>query len=397
MIGLRGTGSKRVVCEDVFVPEHRAITAVGTTDERPPGWRTHENPLYAGGLFSLLFFELGAIAVGAARGAIDVYEEVLADQAARHPAVRPRGEVDEYQQHLGHAIGLVDVAEAALLEGADRYLEQATRAYEADTPPDENGEETRRLLVLQQHCIRLAGEAVDLVFRTGGTSGARSGQPDRQRHAGADGHANAHGPAVAPDDDEPRPAAAGAGGGFRMTTVDDLVAAADALRPRLLEEQAATEQRTRYSEELHETFRELGFYRLLQPRRYGGLETDVTTFYRVMMSISRGCPSTGWMLCLGSGHALQVASFFREEAQAELFGDGHFVALRELRRPGRARRRRSPAATACSGTWHFCSGAPYATHHIGLAPTPDDDRRARRGRSRARTSPSWTTGATSSA
>ena len=50
------------------------------------------------------------------------------------------------------------------------------------------------------------------------------------------------------------------------------------------------------------------------------------TFYRVMMSIARGCPSTGWMACLGSGHALQVASYWPEEAQAELFGDGHFVA-----------------------------------------------------------------------
>ena len=46
-------------------------------------------------------------------------------------------------------------------------------------------------------------------------------------------------------------------------TPGDIVAIADALRPRLLEEQAATEERTRYSEELHETFRDAGFYRLL--------------------------------------------------------------------------------------------------------------------------------------
>ena len=177
VIGLRGTGSKRVVCEDVHVPEHRAITAVGTTDERPPGWRTHENPLYAGGLFSLLFFELGAIAVGVARGAIDVYEDVLATKPLDIPPFVLRSEVAEYQQHLGRAIGLVDVAESALLEGADRYLEQARRAYAADTPPDENGEETRRVLLLQEQCIRLAGEAVDLLFRTGGTSGARRGSP----------------------------------------------------------------------------------------------------------------------------------------------------------------------------------------------------------------------------
>jgi 3-hydroxy-9,10-secoandrosta-1,3,5(10)-triene-9,17-dione monooxygenase len=177
VIGLRGTGSKRVVCEDVFVPEHRTITAVGTTDEPWPGWRTHENPLYAGGLFSLLFFELGAIAIGVARGAIDHYEDVLEHKALDIPPFVLRGQVDEYQHHLGRAIALVDVAEAALLEGTERYLAAAERALESGRPADEDGEETRRLILLEQQCIRLAGEAVDLLFRTGGTSGARNGSP----------------------------------------------------------------------------------------------------------------------------------------------------------------------------------------------------------------------------
>jgi 3-hydroxy-9,10-secoandrosta-1,3,5(10)-triene-9,17-dione monooxygenase len=175
VIALRGTGSKRVTCEDLFVTEHRTITAVGMTEEPSPGWGTHENPLYAGALFTLLFFELGAIAVGVARGAVDIYEDVLRNKPIDIPPFTLRGEIAEYQHHLGEAIGLVDVAEAALLEGADRYLEQAERALEAGRPVDELGEETRRLMVLQQQCIRLAAEAVHLLFRTGGTSGARTG------------------------------------------------------------------------------------------------------------------------------------------------------------------------------------------------------------------------------
>jgi 3-hydroxy-9,10-secoandrosta-1,3,5(10)-triene-9,17-dione monooxygenase len=177
VIALRGTGSKRVTCEDLFVPEHRTITAVGMTEEPSPGWGTHENPLYAGALFTLLFFELGAIAVGVARGAVDIYEDVLRNKPIDIPPFTLRGEIAEYQHHLGEAIGLVDVAEAALLEGADRYLEQAERALEAGRPVDELSEETRRLMVLQQQCIRLASEAVHLLFRTGGTSGARTGNP----------------------------------------------------------------------------------------------------------------------------------------------------------------------------------------------------------------------------
>ena len=51
-------------------------------------------------------------------------------------------------------------------------------------------------------------------------------------------------------------------------------------------------ERGRYSEEIHEEFRRAGFYRCLQPRRYGGYEFDVGTFYAVVREISCGCPST---------------------------------------------------------------------------------------------------------
>jgi len=111
VIGLRGTGSKRVVGEDLFVPEHRVITGVGTAAEKAPGWRSHPNPLFAGGLFSFLFFEFGAIAVGTARGAIDVYEEILQTKPIDVPPFVLRGQLEEYRHHLGEAIGRVDVAE----------------------------------------------------------------------------------------------------------------------------------------------------------------------------------------------------------------------------------------------------------------------------------------------
>jgi 3-hydroxy-9,10-secoandrosta-1,3,5(10)-triene-9,17-dione monooxygenase len=152
-------------------------------------------------------------------------------------------------------------------------------------------------------------------------------------------------------------------------TPDELVARADALRPRLLEEQAATEARSRYSEEMHETFREAGFYRILVPRRYGGLELDIPTFYRVVTSISRGCPSTGWMLSLGSAHALQAASYFSEQGQDEIFAGcgGSFVASASFAF-NEARAEPVDGGYRISGTWHFCSGVPYASHHMPLVP-----------------------------
>ncbi len=148
---------------------------------------------------------------------------------------------------------------------------------------------------------------------------------------------------------------------------EELLSRALELRPLLLEQQAATEERTFFAPETHELFREAGFYRLLVPRRYGGLEVDLPTFYEVMISIARGCPSTGWQLCLSAGHALQLASYFEESAQDEIFGavGGEFIAPLSFG-PQDVTVRRVDGGRIISGTWHFASGIPYSTHHMGL-------------------------------
>ncbi|MFT4584844.1 MAG: 3-hydroxy-9,10-secoandrosta-1,3,5(10)-triene-9,17-dione monooxygenase [Gammaproteobacteria bacterium] len=152
-----------------------------------------------------------------------------------------------------------------------------------------------------------------------------------------------------------------------------LVTRAEALRPSLLEAQAATEARTFYSEATHQAFKGAGFYRMLVPHRYGGLELDATTFYRVMMAIARGCPSSGWMLCLGAAHALHAASYFCERAQDELLGEEDcFIAAASFAYEN-ARAIPVDGGYRVSGTWHFCSGVPYASHHLGLVPTTSEN------------------------
>jgi 3-hydroxy-9,10-secoandrosta-1,3,5(10)-triene-9,17-dione monooxygenase len=160
--------------------------------------------------------------------------------------------------------------------------------------------------------------------------------------------------------------------GTESPTTTDLVARAEAFRPLLRDEQAATEERGYYSAETHAAFTEAGFYRLFVPRRYGGLECDLATFYRIITAIARGCPSTGWMLALGTAHALQLASYFPEQAQEEIFAEGHFVASASF---GFQDAHAEPVdgGYRISGTWHFCSGVPYATHHMPLVPLAGGD------------------------
>ncbi len=148
-----------------------------------------------------------------------------------------------------------------------------------------------------------------------------------------------------------------------MTTAE-LIARADELRPLLVERQAETEQRTYYSEETHQAFRDAGFYKILVPKRYGGFELDLGSFWRVIIAVARGCPSSAWCLCLAAGHALQTAALFEEDVQAELFGDDGYYLCPAVAAP-------SGSAKRVEGGWEltsthaYSSGAPYATHYMG--------------------------------
>lgn len=145
---------------------------------------------------------------------------------------------------------------------------------------------------------------------------------------------------------------------------EDLVQHAAAFRDRLLEEQEATEERGAYSPETHELFRQAGFYRTLLPRRYGGYEFDVPTFLRVIVEIARGCPGSGWGLCLAAGHGLQIGGLYGEAAQAAAIGpDGDFAApMRGI--PMGTATRTEQGSWRIAGMWDYCSGSPYSTHAI---------------------------------
>src|SRR5438128_631973 len=47
-----------------------------------------------------------------------------------------------------------------------------------------------------------------------------------------------------------------------------------------------------------------GFFRVIQPRRFGGHEFDIETMARVAIEIARGCPSSAWVLTLTAGHTM---------------------------------------------------------------------------------------------
>ena len=154
-------------------------------------------------------------------------------------------------------------------------------------------------------------------------------------------------------------------------TPAELIARAVALRSRLVEQQAACEDRTYYSDELHEEFLRAGFYRIYVPRRFGGYEFDVPTFTRLLIELARGCVNTAWCMGLASAHALQIASWWDEQAQTEIFGDGDFRCASVAAPIGPA----TPTDDGyeLNGRVAYCSGIPFSTHYMGQAVLPGEN------------------------
>lgn len=157
-------------------------------------------------------------------------------------------------------------------------------------------------------------------------------------------------------------------------TPEVLVQRARALRADLRERQALTEELTRVSDEMHQAFLEAGFYRMVQPRRFGGYQFDLRTLAQVIIEIARGCPSSGWQLCLATGHAVTVGSRFSEQAQREIFGpEGDFRAPLPVAPTGMAVR--TDGGYVVDGRWDYASGSPVSTHFLAVAMIDEADGR----------------------
>jgi len=178
VIGMQGTGSRRVVIEETFVPSYRVLhttDASGSLVHSHPGIAHHANPMYQGRVVPLLVSETVAVAVGAARGALDIYGEILRTKKRPYPPFEPLLDQAEFQRHFGHAQSLIDTAEAALTQLASNYMEQARRQAEDGIAIAD--EEERRLLMIEQQCVRMSWEAMELMFRTAGSSSATASSP----------------------------------------------------------------------------------------------------------------------------------------------------------------------------------------------------------------------------
>ena len=176
VMGLRGTGSKQAIIEDVFVPERRVLSQLPWFAGRAPGYGVHENPFYRTSPFDVFLAELACICVGLAESAIDAFYERAMTKVNSYPPFTPVKNERSVQRLIGLARAKTDAAQAVLqriIDAQKRRMEQIAQS----SPVDVTEEETRRTFMLAHQTLHLAREAVEPLFDASGTSAAQTGQP----------------------------------------------------------------------------------------------------------------------------------------------------------------------------------------------------------------------------
>lgn len=104
---------------------------------------------------------------------------------------------------------------------------------------------------------------------------------------------------------------------------------------------------------------ETGFFRLLQPKRFDGLEADPVDFYTAVRDIAGACGSTGWVCSVVGVHPWQVA-LFADEAQQAVWGSDTATRLSSSYAPtGKAVL--TDGGYLLSGKWSFSSGCDHCS------------------------------------
>lgn len=173
VMGLAGTGSKNIVVDGAFVPDHRILSlpaAIGGWEARG---RPDVDPLYRLPHISTVPFLFCANTLGIAEAML---EDVVSGMAARKFAGTPVAEFQTMQLHIAEASAEIDCARLLI----KRDVTEAMATMRAGEPlPLAIRARNRRD---QAYSSRLCRQAVDRLFGAAGTHGIFNDQAAQRRY-----------------------------------------------------------------------------------------------------------------------------------------------------------------------------------------------------------------------
>jgi 3-hydroxy-9,10-secoandrosta-1,3,5(10)-triene-9,17-dione monooxygenase len=123
VIGLAGTGSKKLIINDVFVPDYRSHV-IGAYGEESHG---SVNDLYKVPFFYVFYAAVSAVIIGMARGMADLYIEHMIPRQNINQAVGAAVKDPFIKGKLGEAMAKIEAAEARVLRNTDEAWSYACR------------------------------------------------------------------------------------------------------------------------------------------------------------------------------------------------------------------------------------------------------------------------------
>src|SRR5690242_10696538 len=92
------------------------------------------------------------------------------------------------------------------------------------------------------------------------------------------------------------------------------------LIPRLAERAVAARAARNIPPETVAEYHDAGILKILQPRRFGGLQGRFSLFSQIVEELTYGCASSAWVYAVLGEHQWIIASY-PEQAQIDVWGD----------------------------------------------------------------------------
>ncbi|MFK4754699.1 acyl-CoA dehydrogenase family protein [Oceanobacter antarcticus] len=143
-----------------------------------------------------------------------------------------------------------------------------------------------------------------------------------------------------------------------MPSAEALISKARELIPQLRDNADHVEELRSVPTETIQLFKDCGFFKILQPRQWGGYGMNPEVFYRVLMELGRGCPSSAWCLMILGIHQWEFGKM-DPQAGNEVWGEDNSILVASSYAPlGKARK--VEGGWMLSGRWPTASGSDHA-------------------------------------
>jgi 3-hydroxy-9,10-secoandrosta-1,3,5(10)-triene-9,17-dione monooxygenase len=159
--------------------------------------------------------------------------------------------------------------------------------------------------------------------------------------------------------------------GLGSPRAQQLIEAARAMGPALKARRAQAREEQRVPDETVREMREAGFFKILQPEKWGGYAMDPQVFYAVGLEVARFCPSSAWILGVIAVHNWQLA-LFDDQAAQDVWADDPSVLISSSYAPvGKVEV--VDGGFRLSGRWSFSSGSEHCKWAFlgAVVPTPE--------------------------